>query len=394
MYSKQQQVRNLALISLVLIAISPTLIAFLYFNLGNIHVLKSTLNNIDSEHLTLAQGLFDRAEQYAPSLSRVHYWRGQAYFLAGQQQNALDAWRVFPDADYWLTMRGKYLLRQGQVEPAIDILRTALAVNPASSTICYYGGLALYRAEQYDKALEWHSKALELEQFDERFMDSSPRGDVWWPARPDNLTHDPTPAMTYIQISAVYYQLKQWDMMQAAAQAAIDLAPDDPLGYFQLGWAYFRWANADSSDLEDKAEFYRLAEKSLVTVVDQIPDHQYPFFLVLARVYAERENIPAATVAYQRVLNVSGRVGYQYEVARFYAATGQAQAALPLYEAILSRTPHEAEFGQRWIDAAEAYFVTSKQDVACTLFKEGVDICGETGCNVQDSILWSVCPVR
>jgi tetratricopeptide (TPR) repeat protein len=369
---------------------SLNLVALISFNLGNLYVLLADVSGNNASLLATAQQFYTVTEHTKVPLTRLPYMQGWAWFQQGEFEKAINSWKEFPDADYWLTIRGKVLLKQGQFESAKGILTMASELNPKSSTIYYYGGLAYYRLERYDEALDWYTRALELDSFDERFMDNPPKGDVWWPARPDNLTQYPTPVMTYIQMSAVYYQLGQWDMMRDAALSAIDIDPDEPLGYFQLGCAYYRWAGS-LSDSKDATQFYRLAEESFITIVDQIPDYQYPFFLILARVYVGLGEVSAATSAYQHVLEVSDQANYQYEVARFYVTIGQVEASLSLYESVLAQTPHEAQFSQRWIDAAEAYWMIDEREIACTLFRQGIDICGDKECAAQNSILWNVC---
>ncbi|GAG11574.1 unnamed protein product, partial [marine sediment metagenome] len=185
---KRKQVWNWGLISLMLITIGPALIAYWYLNLANTCILQSTLNGPNLEQLALTQHFLDHAEQYMPSLPHLPYWRGQAHFLAGEQRKALDTWHKYPEAGYLLIGRGKVELMRGQAESALKLLEMATSLDPSSSTIRYYGGVALFRMKRYDEALVWFNEALILDQFDERFAQDLNVGDVWWPARPDNLT--------------------------------------------------------------------------------------------------------------------------------------------------------------------------------------------------------------
>jgi tetratricopeptide (TPR) repeat protein len=385
--ASRSRVLILVLISIVLMGMSPVLLAFLYSNLGNIYVLRSSLINPDFTHLVLAQGFFDQAERIF-SLSRVPYWRGQAYSLAGQRQRALDTWRTFPDADYWFAIRGQTELACGRVETAWSLLETAALLNPVSSTTRYYGGIALTRMERYTEALTWYNQALTSNDFDRRFVLNQNDRSVWWPARPDNLTHNPSRAMTYVQMSAVYYQLQQWELMRDAAQAAVDLDPYQSLGYLQLGTSYFMLGNLYT---DRQVEFNKLAAEAYLAVADQMPDYQIGFFLHLARVHWAQGDIPSATAAYDRVARTSRHIANHREVMRFYEDTGQTKMLVSLYDDLIDKTPYKAQFSYRWIAAAEAYFAAGMPIKACALFQTGINICDEAKCDVQDSVLLDVC---
>jgi tetratricopeptide (TPR) repeat protein len=380
-----------------LLTLGSDIVGFLSFNLGTTLVLKSAFSTEKRGYSSLALRFLDFAQERHCSLPGLAYWRGQAYSKMGRRQSALDAWRASPDADYWLTLQGRSEIAQHQYDTALSTFEMAALVNPSSSTIHYYGGLALHQLDRYEQALVWYNAALELSDFDKRFIEpvSELDGGRWWHGDPGDERLSPTKAHTYVQISGVYYQLGQWNLMRDAAQKAVDLAPHDPLGYFQLGGAYFYLAQADNIDPESKARFYRLAEEALVTVVDQVAWNQAPFFQTLARVYRGQGKTSAAADAYQRMLRTSSPpAAHFYEVASFYVSAGQPQEAIPLYDVALSKTPEKPKFAHRWVEAAEAWAAAGKEEEACDLFRRGLDICGEAenkDCAAENSILWDIC---
>jgi tetratricopeptide (TPR) repeat protein len=305
-----------------------------------------------------------------------------------QVDNGPEALPTSIPAAYRLTLYGRELLWQDNPQQAVEILQKALALDPRSSAAYYFSGFALSSIGQSDAALERFSKAIEFDSFDHRFAIDSQEIDIWWPGRPENLSHSPSPAMAYIQMSAIYYGQKQWDQMIAVSQSAIEADENNPLGYLQQGVAYYR-KGVDAGG--DASELYLMAKQSILTVASQMSDWQFPYFLYLGRISNAQGDLETAVSAYKSLAKTSPYVEHLQESATFLASLQQYEDSLPVYEAILSQMPLTPEVGQLWIDAAEAFYATGDIKRACDLLIEGKEVCGAEQCVIDDEKLKAQC---
>ena len=374
--------------------LTPVLLGRLYFNLGNV-ALVVAYQTEDLMGLDTAEKFYAKVAGGEYSSANLPFFQGEGEFLRGNFEAAVGHWRDFPDADFWLTMLSAYDLICRNPQLALDRLEIATNLNPKSSTIHYYSGLALYRLEKYKLALKRFDDAIELNKFnDDLSRIAFPQGMTWFPARPDNLTRDPSLEMAVIYKAAAYYQLREWKLMSETAKEAIETNPDNPLGYFQLGYAYLRWANSPSASPDERVHYYNMARHAFEQIRGQVDKYQYSYFYALSLVCTAQNDVLCANMAYQRLVAASFNVDHWYLAARYYADTEQFDLALPLYEQVLSRTLSEPEFAMRWIEAADVNFVVGNADRACDLFQIGFDLCQESeiDCNnLYDSKLFEVC---
>ncbi len=377
------------MLTILMVSQFNAIVSYLYFNLGNIYLSWSMSSNPASFTLLTSAGFFfEKAKEgYSPP-PLVTYKQGQTFFLMGEQQLAIDEWRQFPEADCWLKVQGISLLKEGRLQEAGDILQTASMLNPASSAVAYYVGMTHYRSGANQDALAWLERAVELNQFDERCLTYSPAPDVWWPGRPDNLNRPPSLALTYIQMAAVYYTMREWDAMQAAAQKAVALEPENPLGYYQLGEAYYRQALASD---RDRAALLDSAEAIFAQVVDVDSNFQFRLLVSTAQVHRAQGNVDAAILAYQRALPRVSQTFLRYEIAEFFAQIGYTDEAAQLYELALDETPLQAASAYRWVEAAAIFAILQETETACEHLHTAQAVCSQPLCDEIQTMLLDIC---
>ena len=374
-----------------LLVIGPPVLSQWYLNLGNLDMIDAIYAAEPDHRLDRIMASYSRASAFGAAPVTIAEARGRAYFAAGMLAEATAEWLDVPDLAGTLLLRAITLLRSAKAADALAVIEIASALEPASGTTDYLGGLALYRLGRHDEAIRAFQRAVQADTIDGSSGRFPTLADLWWPARPDNLTRPPSRAMAFVQMAAVHYTLYQWQAMRDAALLAIQAEPDNPLGHLQLGEALLRLALAAEPDA--RADLLRQAEQAFGVLSLNGFSFQYRAAMSLARIYREQGRSHEALALYRSVLQRAQETFIRDEIAHYYLDVGMGREAADLYDQVLQQTPRDPQYSLRYFRASQAHDQIGDRTGACVLYAVAVDICPPDGCDeaITQSPLSTAC---
>ena len=167
------------------------------------------------EGLTLAKGLLNNSPEDRTTLLAL----GQMYIRVHRWKEAEDAFNKAgalttktEDRTYLLFLRGELAERQKHYEPAEQLFRQALELDPTSSMILNYLGYMLAdKGTRLDEALKLIRKAVELDPMNGAYLDS-----LGW----------------------AYFKLGQYELAEDNLRQAVERDQTDPTVHEHLGDLY------------------------------------------------------------------------------------------------------------------------------------------------------------
>jgi len=167
-----------------------------------------------------ARTQFEAAVALSPTYADAHAYLGHAWSLLGQPAHAEEhlkqAIALEPESTLPRYLLGMHYLRRGWLETGRDVLVEAYEMEPQNPALCAAVADSYLRGDspQYEVAEQWLLAAAI--------------------AAPDDVRFDLLLAHLYVEMG-----LDPGGRGVAAAQAAVDLAPDSAEAHETLGWAYY-----------------------------------------------------------------------------------------------------------------------------------------------------------
>jgi tetratricopeptide (TPR) repeat protein len=201
--------------------------------------------NSDGELIGSAESSCFRALELNPNLDVVHTALGNLYQATGQHEDALSAYRqalrINPGSVGSLTGMGAVYGQINEPDKAEQSLRQAIGLLPGDWSPYNALGSFLFNSGRYDEAAEQYEHVVALDR--DNMIGYSNLGTAYMlagsfekaaPALQQAIDIEPR-SQTYGSLGLMHYYLGDLDAAIRAHQNAINLAPNEPLTWSNLG---------------------------------------------------------------------------------------------------------------------------------------------------------------
>jgi tetratricopeptide (TPR) repeat protein len=221
-----------------------------YYNLGTVYDLW--------QDTTSAAHAKSRAAVLNPHDASARFAFGQVLAAQGyaDEEQTIQEWRA-ADAAVYFVNQGLILAQQEDHASAVEQYKRALAIAPDMAEGYYYLGKALSRLGRQEEALAALESAAALES--------------------------PSSPQRYLLRAEVYAARGEWEAAFGAFGQAADLAPQNPVPHYQMGWV-----------LEQKLEDRESAIAHFQRALQINPDYTQPR-VALGRLYGEQGDCDEAS---------------------------------------------------------------------------------------------------
>lgn len=290
---------------------------------------------------TNALTTYTKVSEKNPNNGDTFYYIAEANYNLGntkeQGTSAADAIKKNTQfgGDAWFLIADS-LQKQKQVDQAIESYERSISFNPR--IINSYNNLAeLYRSKgSYLKAVETMKRG--LKQFP---TDGTMYGNMSWyfsllaespeaiAAGQKAIELSPDQYMGYTNLCRAYNDMKLYQQAIKTCNDALKLKPNDGETNFYLGWAYDKLKQTDTAK-----DYFKKAVTGLIEFTENNPDYSDGFYL-LGNAQFSSGNDNGAMEAYRKTIELSPRFARaRYNLGAIYFINGKKDLAQEQYNAL------------------------------------------------------------
>ncbi|MCU1295790.1 MAG: Tetratricopeptide 1 repeat-containing protein [Acidobacteriaceae bacterium] len=303
-----------------------------------------------------------------------------------------------------LIYRGQIQIRQGKASEAVQVLQKDLRNNPDNGIAHYQLGIAFNQTGDLQRAQgEWQNAVRLRPDLVEayRALASVALRNHDMPALEQTATEiinrDPTSPDGYCLRAASTMNRKQFDRAAEDVRKAIEVAPQSPMGYIQLGnlqsvqnhfaeaeKSYLQALDRDASSADALAGLMnayftdKQPDKAVAAANAQIAkagDNTAFYDLLGTALFNEKKDLKGAEAALQKSAELDKNNGDALlKLGQVQVAEGSADAAIATYQNAVKNNPKEPSF---YILTGELYEAKQDWDKAKQSYKKALEISPE-----------------